>query len=108
MNLTKRELRMNLKILENEEVELAVKYMYLVLWKMSATGMQIEISNEELARVMGISKFRMFRARSHLVKLNAIKYTKRFCPETGKKAQDVYEVIGIDDADQRGLQKDIV
>lgn len=84
---------MNCKILKDTQLELADKYLYLFLWQLTSTENPIPITAEDLANLMGISKHRIYRARGHLVKLGALKFTKKYCPETGRPANEIYEII---------------
>ena len=90
---------MNWNILKDENIEIASKYLYVVLCELMGTdedGRQvqgIEFSNDELAKVMGVSKPRIYRARANLIKLDAIRHYKKFCQDTGKKIGDVYDIV---------------
>jgi len=84
----------NFHIIEDLETELATKYLYIGLaYMMIQEGVTImEVDNDMLSSKLGITNARLYRARGNLVKLGAIKHSKKFCPETGRKISDVYEL----------------
>lgn len=85
----------DLSILENKNMELKAKYLYLyliALFDSKPKSKQISISAESLGQGMGISLPMLYRARSVLVKLGAIKHLKKYSEDTGKKIGDIYEL----------------
>ena len=86
--------KINFDILEELNAELSTKYLYLGLAYLIELekAHYIEIDNDTLANKLGITKSRMYRARSNLVKMGAIKHISKYCENTGRKKNDVYEI----------------
>jgi hypothetical protein len=88
-------INIDMMITRSFDIEITTKYFYICL--LMEMGSQDKnpfvISADELSFNCGLSKGRIYRARSQLVDFGVLKLTKKFCPDTGKRTEDIYEMI---------------
>jgi len=80
-------------VLKDKTIEIKAKYLYMYLTGIIETtgdSGELTISAQDLSCALGVSLAMLYRARSILVNLGIIKYTKKYCENTGKKVSDQY------------------
>jgi hypothetical protein len=83
-------------ILSNPNIEISTKYLFYFFYDQQPCGdPEFEIKNDDLSKMTGMSKAKIYRARSQLIKLGLISHRKTYCPITGKKISDFYSFTGF-------------
>ncbi len=85
----------DMAIVRNSEIEIATKYFYIcLLMELDSAGSNcVPLCSDGLSFNCGLSKPRIYRARSQLIKLGVLRLTRKFCSDTGKRSDDIYELI---------------
>jgi len=85
----------DMAIVRNPDIEIATKYFYVcLLMELDSAGSNCApLCADGLSFNCGLSKSRIYRARAQLIKLGVLRLTKKFCSDTGKRSEDIYELI---------------
>jgi hypothetical protein len=85
----------DMAIVRNPTIETTTKYFYVcLLMELECAGYNCSsLCADGLSFNCGISKAKIYRARSQLIKLGVLRLTKKFCSDTGKRLEDIYELI---------------
>jgi ferritin-like protein len=84
------------KLLHDKNAEVMTKYFYLYMYMRTiGSGHEdIIIDIDKLAQDAGLTRHKIYRARSQLKEMRILNYAVRYSPETGKKVGEIYKLVG--------------